>query len=144
MKKHSSHWLIPCISLLFLFYASLGFCRTQVEGFTFIKSEAIGVDISGDRITKETFENEKSHLSVIITPNVKLRGKVVVVGSEPFLSLIMQTEDGLSYYFRDQDKSLYWDRQGKTIELKGRVEKRIITKKKTKKVLTFTWFIPEQ
>jgi hypothetical protein len=142
--KCTKIWLILGISLLFLFSCSTAEAITEVPGFTFLRSENIGEDVFGNRITKEYFKNDSIDLEIIIIPKVNITGTIVAVGSSMNIELIIRTDDNNVYFFRHEDKAAFWKKQGQEVSITARVEKRVIKNKKSGRTIRRNWIYPEK
>ncbi len=106
------------------------------------KAEGINKKGKDQNTTVELFENEDNYIEVTTINNISLKGEIVAVGDAMFNELVLTTEDGKTYTFKPEYKDQYWKYQGKTISITGKVEERVVTNKKTGKVLKKNWLYP--
>ncbi len=152
-------WLISCISLFF----SCGYIpgiRAQnsdgvikksetvdlsniagTEGLTLTYTKVLGMDEKGNYIKEYSFKDNEKELTVTVIPYIKLTGKIVVVGNEPFTMVMLKTSEG-SYYFNGKKGDVYRDRQTRDVIIEARVEKRKTNNTKTERSLSRNLIYP--
>ncbi|MBN2435027.1 MAG: hypothetical protein JXK07_07150 [Spirochaetes bacterium] len=148
-------WLISCISLFFSCGYTPGIRAqnsdgkinksetadsdlpdiTGTEGLTLTYTKILGMDKKGNYIKEYSFKDNGKELTVTVIPYVKLKGKIVVVGNEPFTMVMLKTSED-SYYINGDEGDAYRDRQTKDVTIEARVEKRKINNTKTKRKLS--------
>ncbi len=111
--------------------------------FTFIKSEEIGKDEKGEAIIKSYHEGTDHFVEVTIIENISLQGEIVVLGDATYNELVLVTTENENYVFKPEFREQYWTKQGQKLIITGKVEKRVLTNKKTGKVLKKFWLYPE-
>ena len=100
------------------------------------------VDEKTGNVITEEYEDGNSTVQITTIENTIITGEIVVVGDSMFSELVLVTEKGEHYTFRPEDKEEYWTMQGKTLSIRGKIEKRKITNNETGKILTKNWIYP--
>jgi hypothetical protein len=107
-----------------------------------IKIEELDKDENGIPIKRNYYEGPDHLIEVTVIENISLRGELAVLGDATFNELVFITTDNEKYTIRSEYREQYWTRQGESLLIKGKAEKRVITEKATGKITIKNWLYP--